>query len=92
MEVLPIKIVIKGIVIFLVLFFIFSITGIVLNTTITELKSASNTTGVYNQTWPIYDGINTVFTALATIFGVSVFVLVFAVVFSGRDEYDEQKY
>ena len=80
---------IKAIIAMFITMIIFLVIGAMpLSLTITELYSASNTSGVENQTMPIYIGINTVFTTLGGIMGIGIIVLLIAVAFGGRDDYE----
>lgn len=74
---------VKALIIFVILYFIFQTGGILLHTTCVEIYEAANSTGVSGQMFPVISGIYNVFQAVAVIFGIGIFVILFAILLGG---------
>lgn len=74
----------QALIAFFLLFMICQVSAVLINTTFTQVLSASNTTGVSGSVTPILSGLGNVFQIVAGIFGIGIFVILFAIILGGR--------
>lgn len=86
------KAMIQAMVILVVLYLLFQASAILINVTFTQILDASNSTGVAGQTTPILNGLGNVFQIIAGVFGIGIFVILFAIVLGGKRDEPIQPY